>query len=91
MEASKDFDGIWFDYTLDSRQLCTQNTCPCDLNHDGFVDDADFSIFVVAYDLLLCDDPLMPPGCPAGCNADGFVDDADFSIFVVAYNDLLCP
>ncbi|MBS0190815.1 MAG: hypothetical protein U0573_02845 [Phycisphaerales bacterium] len=91
VEASKDFDGIWFAYTLDSRQLCTQNTCPCDLNHDGFVDDADFSFFVVAYDLLLCDDPLMPPGCPADFNADGFVDDADFSIFVVAYNDLLCP
>jgi hypothetical protein len=65
--------------------------CPGDLNHDGFVDDADFSIFVVAYDLLDCADPTMPAGCPADLNADGFVDDADFVLFAAAYDALLCP
>ncbi len=65
--------------------------CPADLNHDGLVDDADFSIFVVAYEILDCADAGMPPGCPADLNANGFVDDADFSIFVVTYNDLVCP
>ena len=65
--------------------------CPADLNNDGFVDDADFSIFVVAYDLLDCADPAMPPSCPADLNADALVDDADFQIFVVAYDAVLCP
>ena len=64
---------------------------PGDLNSDGQVDDSDFSIFVVGYDMLDCADPNMTPGCPADLNNDGLVDDADFSIFVVAYNELLCP
>ncbi|MBS0187897.1 MAG: hypothetical protein JSS51_07500, partial [Planctomycetes bacterium] len=54
-------------------------------------DDADFVIFVPAYNLLLCDDPSMPPGCPSDLNADGFVDDADFTLFVDAYDQLVCP
>jgi len=65
--------------------------CPADLNNDGFVDDADFQLFVIGYNLLECLDPTMPLGCPADLNVDGFVNDADFSIFVVAYNQLLCP
>jgi hypothetical protein len=65
--------------------------CTGDLNCDNLVNDADFAIFVAAYDLLLCSDPAMPPGCPADLNRDGFVDDSDFQIFVVAYNELLCP
>ncbi len=65
--------------------------CPADLNGDGQVDDADFSIFVVAYNLLDCADPAMPAGCPADLNGDGIVDDADFVNFVAAYNELLCP
>jgi hypothetical protein len=65
--------------------------CPADLNSDTQVDDADFSIFVVAYDLLDCADPAMPAGCPADLNSDGFVDDADFGVFAVAYNELVCP
>lgn len=65
--------------------------CPADLNNDGFVEDADFSIFVVAYNILDCADPEMPFECPADLNADGFVDDADFVLFVSAYNELLCP
>ncbi|MBS0189901.1 MAG: hypothetical protein U0573_00095 [Phycisphaerales bacterium] len=66
-------------------------TCPADLNSDGLVDDSDFSIFVVAYNMLDCADPLMPPACASDLNRDGVVEDADFSIFVVAYNELLCP
>ncbi len=72
-------------------QSFTADTCPGDLNHDGLVDDADFSIFVVAYDTLDCADPTMPAGCPADLNGDHLVDDADFSIFVVAYDALICP
>ncbi|MBY0113102.1 MAG: hypothetical protein K2Y21_09785 [Phycisphaerales bacterium] len=65
-------------------------TCPGDLNADGFVDDADFSIFAAAYNLLDCADPAMVPGCPADLNNDGLVDDADFTVFAPAYDALLC-
>jgi len=65
--------------------------CPGDINKDGQVDDADFTFFVQAYNLLDCADPAMPAGCPADFNHDGFVDDADFTMFVVAYNNLICP
>lgn len=64
--------------------------CAADLNCDDLVEDQDFSIFAVAYDRLLCEDPGMPPDCPADLNRDGLVDDADFSIFAVAYDILLC-
>ena len=74
------------------KEACVPSLpCPCDLNHDGLVDDTDFSIFAVAYDMLDCTDPQMPPGCPSDFNSDGLVDDADFSIFVIAYDALLCP
>ncbi|MGH7244989.1 MAG: PEP-CTERM sorting domain-containing protein [Phycisphaerales bacterium] len=63
--------------------------CNGDINHDGFVDDADFSLFVGAYNELLCS--VTPVCCPADLNVDGLVDDADFSIFVVGYNELVCP
>ncbi|MBY0111222.1 MAG: FG-GAP repeat protein [Phycisphaerales bacterium] len=65
--------------------------CPADLNSDGLVDDADFSIFVVQYDVLDCADAGMPSGCSADLNSDLLVDDQDFSIFVVAYDAVLCP
>ncbi|MFO0861068.1 MAG: hypothetical protein U0570_10955 [Phycisphaerales bacterium] len=65
--------------------------CPADLNGDGLVEDADFSLFAGAYNILDCADPAMPAGCPADVNGDGFVDDADFVLFVSAYNELLCP
>ena len=55
------------------------------------MDDSDFTIFVVAYNILDCNDGAMPAGCPADLNGDDFVDDSDFQIFVVAYNELLCP
>lgn len=67
--------------------------CPGDINNDSLVDDSDFSIFVVAYNDLLC--PMLPSGYPAGCpadlNGDGMVDDSDFAIFVSGYDALLCP
>jgi hypothetical protein len=67
------------------------DACPGDLNNDGFVDDADFVIFVNSYNILDCADPSMPAGCPADLNSDGFVDDADFVLFAEAYEELLCP
>lgn len=63
--------------------------CVGDLNGDLLVDDSDFSIFVVAYNELLC--PDYPNTCPGDLNGDAYVDDSDFSIFAVAYNELICP
>lgn len=65
--------------------------CVGDLNADGLVDDLDFQIFAVAYDILDCADPAMAAGCPSDLNGDGLVDDLDFQVFVVAYNALVCP
>lgn len=64
--------------------------CPADFNNDCLVDDFDFTIFVTGYNLLVCEDPLMPFGCPADLNGDDLVDDTDFTIFVAAYNTLTC-
>lgn len=66
-------------------------SCVGDINTDGLVDDTDFTIFAVAYNILDCADPAMPATCPADLNRDGVVDDADFSIFAVAYDRLVCP
>lgn len=74
-----------FDY------LARFNACPADLNGDGQVDDADFVVFINAYDTLDCTSPEMPANCPADLNNDDAVDDADFGVFVIAYNALLCP
>jgi len=68
----------------------TRGPCPADLNGDGFVDDADFVIFVQAYNLLYCSDALMPDKCAADLTNDGYVLDDDFVSFVPAYNQLLC-
>jgi len=72
-------------------QLSYAVCCPGDLNSDGLVDDADFQVFVNAYNILDCADPAMPPLCPGDLNSDGVVDDTDFQLFVPAYNALLCP
>ncbi len=61
-----------------------------DIDRDGFVDDADFSRFAAAYDLLICLDESMPAGCPADFDQDGLVDDRDFAVFVQGYNRLIC-
>ncbi|MBL8877013.1 MAG: immunoglobulin domain-containing protein [Phycisphaerae bacterium] len=66
------------------------NTCPGDLNTDGVIDDADFTIFVGAYNVLVCEDPAMPVGCPADLNGDGLVEDLDFQVFIVGYDALVC-
>ena len=65
--------------------------CVGDLNSDGLVDDLDFQIFAVAYDILDCADPATAAGCPSDLNGDGLVDDLDFQVFAVAYDTLLCP
>lgn len=65
--------------------------CPCDLNGDTVVDDADFVEFVHAVNVLDCLDPEMPARCPSDFNGDSVVDDRDFVLFVGAYNDLICP
>ncbi|MGH7245005.1 MAG: hypothetical protein ACREJD_16440 [Phycisphaerales bacterium] len=72
-------------------QSFTATSCPSDLNNDGVVDDADFVVFVHAYNILDCADPAMPSGCPADLNGDAVVDDGDFQVFVVAYDELVCP
>lgn len=60
--------------------------CPGDLNYDDFVDDADFVLFLPAYDTLIV------PDADRRCdwNGDRMVDDTDFTYFVRYYNDLLC-
>jgi len=68
----------------------TRGPCPADLDDDGFVEDADFSLFVQAYNALACSAGTQV-GCPADLTNDGLVLDEDFTVFVVAYNDLLCP
>ncbi|MFO0861804.1 MAG: hypothetical protein U0570_14750 [Phycisphaerales bacterium] len=83
-------------YTANSVQAGISNNqfslpCPADFNHDGLVEDADFTSFVAGYNTLDCADPAMAPGCPADLNHDAFVDDADFTVFVAAYNELVCP
>ncbi|HEX8877202.1 MAG TPA: hypothetical protein VF777_10665 [Phycisphaerales bacterium] len=65
--------------------------CPADLNNDGIVDDFDFQVFVLAYDILDCNDPSMPAACPSDLNFDRIVEDLDFQVFVLAYNEVLCP
>ncbi|MFN9969458.1 MAG: hypothetical protein ACK58T_06110, partial [Phycisphaerae bacterium] len=72
--------------------------CDADFTGDGLVDDADFQVFVVAYDKLVCIEPggggnrsASPAAdCPCDLNIDRVVDDLDFQLFIVAYNKLLC-
>jgi hypothetical protein len=39
---------------LDCTDPAMAAACPTDLNADELVDDADFQVFIVAYDALLC-------------------------------------
>lgn len=68
----------------------TRGPCPADQNADGFVDDADFTLFVQAYNALACSAGTQI-GCPADLTNDGMVLDDDFTVFVGAYNELMCP
>ncbi|MGH7242409.1 MAG: hypothetical protein ACREJD_03205 [Phycisphaerales bacterium] len=79
---------IWLQET--TMFFNTRGSCPADLNGDGVVDDADFTLFVQAYNVLQCAEGTQI-GCPADLTNDGYVLDDDFTVFVVAYNDLLCP
>jgi len=71
--------------------FCGSAGCPnvcsmADLNGDGLVDDADFVVFIGAYNEL-----VVPIANVLGdLNADALVDDADFSAFSAAYDTLLC-
>ncbi len=76
---------------LKDARVPIRTPCPCDLNGDGFIEDADFAIFVAAYDLYDCADPAMPVGCIADFNHDGAVDDGDYVIFIHAYAEFICP
>jgi hypothetical protein len=62
-------------------------SCPADLNGDGYVDDSDFVIFAANYNNLIA--PYR--WAPGDFNGDGLVDDTDFVFFASAYNALLCP
>lgn len=74
-------------YTLSATASCK----PLDFTGDNLVTDADFVIFLNAYNLMLCSEPTMPAGCPADINKDGMVDDSDFLFFSVAYDTMTCP
>lgn len=77
-------------FTQETRMFFnTRGPCPADLNDDGLVEDADFSLFAVAYNILSCSGGTQP-GCPADLTNDGAVMDDDFSVFVLAYDALLC-
>lgn len=85
-------------FTLANNQLsvgwaryggCT--SCPADLTSDHQVNDDDFQLFSVAYDVFDCADPAMSANCASDFNNDGLVDDADFSVFVAAYDAQRCP
>ncbi len=65
--------------------------CPWDLNNDGVVNDDDFQVFVLAYNILDCADAGMAVGCPSDFTFDRVVNDDDFLPFVQAYNAVLCP
>lgn len=71
-------------------EFAGSTNCPGDLNFDYLVDDADFVIFLAAYNILDCADPTMPASCSSDLNHDGYVDDADFVIFLARYNALVC-
>lgn len=61
--------------------------CPADLNNDGIVDDADFTLFVAAYDTMV----VPNGGHRADLDNNNFVDDADFIAFLKYYDKLVCP
>lgn len=84
-------DSTTFGVGIGKMLTVQRKVCTGDFNSDGLVDDNDFQIFVVAYDILDCTDASMPAGCPADINRDRLVDDTDFSSFVVAYDALICP
>lgn len=63
-------------------------SCPCDLNFDDVVDNADFAIFANAYNLFECP---SSGACPGDFNGDRVVDNTDFALFAAAYASFECP
>lgn len=59
------------------------NLCTSDFNRDNLVDDADFQLFIAAYDILLSNEGDL--------TGDGMTDDSDFQLFSAAYDILTCP
>lgn len=84
---SVDFPG---DFVTRQFVVRIPTPCPGDLSLDRFVDDADFVLFVAAYDKYACPESV-PPSCWADLNHDNSVDDQDFVIFLAAYTEMLCP
>lgn len=84
-------DDIRFYNRFLSDQELRSFACATDMNGDLVVDDSDFSMFVVQYDVLLCTEPNMPFDCAGDFNQDGVVDDTDFTIFTGEYDQLVCP
>ena len=77
--------------TSNPALLSIAGACPADLNSDTVVDDSDFVLFLVGYNILDCADPSMPSDCPADLDGDSLVGDQDFIVFIAAYNELSCP
>ncbi|MBX3379548.1 MAG: proprotein convertase P-domain-containing protein [Phycisphaeraceae bacterium] len=57
--------------------------CPGDFDHNNVVDDADFALFALAYNLFESE--------AGDLNGDTRTDDADFVQFAQAYDALICP
>jgi hypothetical protein len=73
-----------------SATVTVSAICPADLNGDDIVDDDDFLVFVIAYNILDCSDATMPLSCPSDFDRSLVVDDVDFLIFVPAYDRVVC-
>ncbi len=72
---------------FDDEVLAFVFNCAADFNCDNIVDDADFVLFIPAYNAV-----TVPPANPKfDLNNDTVVDDSDFLLFVQQYNDVLCP
>lgn len=81
-------EGSWnltYSVPTGAASVCAapRSYCAGDFNLDGFVDDADFVIFVLAYDVLDDSDGDL--------NGDTLTDDVDFVRFAAAYDMFVCP
>lgn len=74
-------------FTSGTTTITSLPPCSGDLNCDGFVDDTDFVLFAVNYDLF----SVPPANGVADFNSDGFIDDLDFVIFANSYDQFICP
>ncbi len=78
-------------FAVGSIGLCSCPVPACaDFDRNGFVDDADFALFVPAYDEMLCPAARAGEGCVGDFNNDRIVDDLDFVVFTVQYATGFC-